>query len=279
MLEKLVTVLVPTRNRPRTLKVTLSSIRDCVGARTRTIIGDNGNAEVTGKLLRENNDFGLDIVHLKNPSGYTYDKNLSLLLAAPKTDWLCVLHDDDFFVGRFQVPITNVLSLESVDFVFSDHWVASDLGIIDENLSYESSVHYGRDKLTEGRVSDLEACVISQSVCLDGYFVRTPVVQAIAVDLSLAPLADSRLMLDIAHKTNGRGWYIRDRLFAYRLSEVSGTARGIDQILLYKILKETRPISDRSKWLLRRRRRRQLWYAMRYSVKRLRILDLLRAIS
>ncbi len=220
-----ITILIPTRNRPALLAVALASVRDALGVGTRVVIGDNGDAETTRGLLTAHAGFGLTITHRANPPSYT--ANLQNLLDACMTPWFGLLHDDDFFTGPVADIIAPLLGQPDLDFIFSDHWVAQNDGRLDEAVTAQTTAQYGRDRLASGPVADLALLCVRQTVCLDGFFARTEPARQHRLDPSLPGFAQNRWMPE--YLAGCRGHYLADRLFAYRLSAGSWTARGLDR--------------------------------------------------
>jgi hypothetical protein len=257
------TILIPTRNRPELLAVALGSVRDSLGAGARVLIGENGDAETTRRLLAAHASFGLSVTHLVNPPGYT--ANLQSLLDTCPTPWFGLLHDDDFFTGPVAEKIVPLLARADVDFIFSDHWIAQNDGRLDEVVTEQTAVQYGRDRLKSGPVEDLALLCLRQAVCLDGFFSRTAPARACRLDPSLPGFAQNRWMPE--YLANCRGHYLSDRLFAYRLTAGSWTSHGLDREEMLAALAGTRLPPGPARDLLKVRVRQMRWSAFKGAVR------------
>lgn len=214
------TVLVPTRNRPDYLRCCLESILDAFGPGQFVVVGDNGDHEVTEPVIAELPD--LRITHIKNPPGGTYIKNIQSLIDHCQSEWLSILHDDDYFSPGASQVIEPFIADPAVDFIFADHWVCDHDGIIDEHGSEENSRHYGRDTLLEGPQSDLGLLAVNRSICLDGFYVRTSLARSFRLDVSSPIYSDSRWLIEVCDHAR-LGVYLPQRLHTYRASLVSLT--------------------------------------------------------
>jgi glycosyltransferase involved in cell wall biosynthesis len=264
MIESL-TILIPTRNRPALLAVALASIRNSLGAGTRVLLGDNGDAEATRGMLAAYAGFDLAVTHFANPPGSRYTDNLQALVDACATPWFGLLHDDDFFTGPVADKISPLLTRPDVDFIFSDHWVAQNDGRVDEAVTAQTAAKYGRDRLASGPVADLSLLCVRQTVCLDGFFTRTEPARQHRLDRSLPGFAQNRWMPE--YLAGCRGYYLADHLFAYRISAGSWTAGGLDRDEMLAALRGTRLPPGPARDFLRKKMRRARWAAIKGAVK------------
>jgi glycosyltransferase involved in cell wall biosynthesis len=273
------TILIPTRNRPEFLDCAITSVVKSFGPETKVIIGDNGDFPTTKDLLENNKMYGLNILHLNNPAGSTYLYNLQRLINTCSTEWLSILHDDDFFMEECASIILPILNETSVDFIFSDHWVASHEGELLEQATKDNSIHYKRALLPPGKIENLAICAIEQRICLDGFFVRTALAKAVPFDLEGSMFGDSRWLIEICARAD-MGLYSNHRIFAYRLNENSTTAGGLNQNELLQALKQARLALKNSseKKALNNRIYKQAKSALKYSVKNLKIAAMHKAV-
>jgi glycosyltransferase involved in cell wall biosynthesis len=221
----MITICIPTRNRPQYL---LKAIESVIGGfpdvGVNVIIGDNGDAVATARLLAESGLPVGRIQHLVNPSGSSYVENLRRLVSAADQQWLSILHDDDFFIEEVGRAVYPILSKKEVDFVFSDHFVADAYGSLLLEQSEKNSELYGRTDLPEGPVFDIADAFVGQKVCLDGFFVRTRVAKAAPIFSQYQVFADTLWMAEMLARSN-LCWFVKSRLFAYRVGHSSLTSR------------------------------------------------------
>jgi hypothetical protein len=116
------------------------------------------------------------------------------------------------------------LSEIQADFVFSDHFVADEAGNLLLERSEEFSELYGRASLAKGSVIDITDAFVGQKICLDGFFVRTQVAKATPISSKYQVFADNLWVAEILARSNSR-WFLKARLFAYRVGHSSLTSR------------------------------------------------------
>lgn len=214
------TILIPTRNRPDDLACTLSSILAEFGPGQKVLLGDNGDWDITSGVLGKFQD--LDIVHIKNPPGNTYLRNLRHMIHLCESEWLSVMHDDDFFNRGFKADIEHHFKDPKTDFIFADHWICLGDGTIDEELTERNTKQYGRDLLKPGIQQNPGALAAGLRIALDGFFVRTSLAKSIPFDLSSPIFADNRWLIEICDSSK-QTVYLDKRIFTYRVSDVSLT--------------------------------------------------------
>jgi glycosyltransferase involved in cell wall biosynthesis len=239
----MITICIPTRNRPQYLLKAIESVFHAFpDVDVDVIIGDNGDAVETARLLAESGLPSGKIQHLVNPPGSSYVENLRRLVAAADQQWLSILHDDDFFIEEPGRVIGPILSEEQADFVFSDHFVADEAGNLLLERSEEFSELYGRASFAEGPVIDIADAFVGQKICLDGFFVRTQVAKAAPVSSKYRVYADSLWVADMLAGSN-LCWFLKPRLFAYRVGHASLTSTLESTEEMYSMLSDlaTRP--------------------------------------
>jgi len=220
----MITICIPTRNRPQHLLKAIESVFHAFpDIDVDVIIGDNGDAVKTARLLAGSGLPSGRIRHLVNPPGSSYVDNLRRLVAAADQQWLSILHDDDFFIQEAGRAVHPILSSKQVDFVFSDHFVADASGDLLVEQSEKFSELYGRTDLPEGPVVDIADAFVGQKVCLDGFFVRTQVAKAAPVSSKYRVYADNLWVADMLAGSN-LCWFLKPRLFAYRVGHASLTS-------------------------------------------------------
>jgi glycosyltransferase involved in cell wall biosynthesis len=269
----MLTVLITTYNRPKDLREALRSVMSSFGANTPVVIGDNGDSGLTRALLREPEFADQPWRHIINPPGSNYLDNLKALIAECKTDWLTLLHDDDFFVGNVRSHVEMHLKDESLDFIFSDHYVANAHGVLLEMESESLSRHYRRAELADGFVSNLPLMVAEQRVGHDGFFVRTSVAWQAGINLGSRLYLDGLWLFRMALLARN-ALFIKKRLFAYRLSLQGATVDGLDQneMLHHLILMLGEVGNDREvEAVIKQRIERTSIVAMRWGIKRFRL--------
>jgi glycosyltransferase involved in cell wall biosynthesis len=262
------TILVPTRNRPDDLACCLRSIRTGFGPGQKVVIGDNGDHSVTEELLKAFTD--LFITHLKNPPGNTYVGNLLVLLTSASTDWLAIMHDDDFFNGEVLPILQPVLADPETDFIFSDHWFSDSKGNIDPQKTEEMYHYYGRNTLKPGVQKNPGYLAAKQKIALDGFYIRRDLATKIPMDPSQPIATDMKWLIETCSESR-KTVYLAERLFTYRMSLLSLTSttdhlKGAHDFWI--TMCNTRSKDPATMWTIHKLRFKSLLRVLRVLVKR-----------
>jgi glycosyltransferase involved in cell wall biosynthesis len=262
----LLSVLIPTYNRPEYLQQALSSLV-YLGKDLEVIIGNNGDSGPVNAAIAKSN-IDKPISHLRNPAGSTYPDNLKILISKASGKWLTILHDDDFFTQESELIPELLTELDKTDFLFSDHWLADSKGIFLPRQTDENSKRYGRSLLSRGHIKNLQLLAVKQAICLDCFFVKTDIAKKCEINTSLQCFADVLLLAQITSLTKS-AWYLPNRLFSYRVNNKGLTSQGLLQDELLRVLLLTRRIftEKSAQAALVERIRRQAYVALKYSVK------------
>jgi glycosyltransferase involved in cell wall biosynthesis len=220
----LVSVLIPTYNRPEFLRHALRSALEQTYTNTEILIQDNAS------------DFDIEalVADFEDPriSFRRNDKNLGMALnwralaLRAKGKYVAFLNDDDewdkdylaFLVEKLERAPDSVLA-------FCDHWVTDAAGGIDPARTAANSRRWLRDRIAEGEhkpfghIALVYRSVWTASATLFRRDVidwdAIPAEAGVGVDLYLAYLAA---------RTGGGAWYCNKRLARYRLHKGSTTA-------------------------------------------------------
>lgn len=279
-MKDVLTICIPTRNRPDYLAHAIMSVVEKFGENTPIIIGDNGDDHdqtktILASFTRPTSE--LNITHLCNSKGGSYVENLQGLVDSVSTPWLSILHDDDFFTQPPPHNLASLLTCGQISFVFSDHWVARADGSIDLEKSTVNSTLYGRAAMETGNVWDLCNKVINQTTCLDGFFIETKIAKSIRFDSSYKVFGDVKWIIEVADFANGRGYYLGEKLFAYRLSPDSITSKTLDHIELFRSLKSIKLKNKLNQKALFYRMAKQWKFAAKQALKKRRLREFVTA--
>jgi glycosyltransferase involved in cell wall biosynthesis len=263
----LISVLIPTFNRPEQLRVALESALH-LGDDLEIIIGNNGEANSVVDVVASNPRL-ISLKLIQNPPGSSYPFNLNVLISKATGQWITILHDDDFFTEEAIIMPEVLRNNTDVDFIFSDHWVADQAGTILKSETDANTENYGRTKLAPGKIVGWQVHAAAQAVCMDCFFVRTELAKQCFVDTSLSYFADTFLLAQFA-ALGPKAIYMSERLFAYRLSTSGLTTAGIPQDELLSVLLRTLSFTTDAEALaaLKRRIKWQASTSLKYSLKR-----------
>ena len=148
--EPLVSVVMPTYNRPTSFQVALESVVGQTYRNLEVIVADDGTDTRTGELVRALGD--PRVTYLRNPTDIDALENSRLGFGAATGELVAGCHDDDFwhpeFLARLVPPLVED---EQLVMSFCDLWVVDAAGAVDHAATEESSAEFGRATLKPGK--------------------------------------------------------------------------------------------------------------------------------
>jgi glycosyltransferase involved in cell wall biosynthesis len=104
-----ISILIPTYNRPNQLKKNLLSLRNQSLKNFRVIISDNSENDISNNIVKEFKD--LNITYIKNYKNLGSKKNFLNLLSKVKTNFYCYLLDDDYFCDKnYLLEVSKIIN-------------------------------------------------------------------------------------------------------------------------------------------------------------------------
>lgn len=115
----LVSILIPTYNRPKDIEKAISSCLAQVYENIEIIITDNSNNNETKEVLRKFNSGKLK--YYKNATNLGPILNWKKALELSIGEWLVILPDDDYFINSFYISdCINIINENKIDFIITD---------------------------------------------------------------------------------------------------------------------------------------------------------------
>jgi glycosyltransferase involved in cell wall biosynthesis len=149
--EVLVSICVPTCNRPDLLEV---SLRACLAQTYRNIevlIGDDSNNDATQDLIRERYAHDSRVRYMRNTPRFGQALNIANLFNEASGDKIVLMHDDDLIETD---AVESLLSLwtqhPELEIAFGDQYVIDMDGKIDHEASRAGNIAFCRTKEAEG---------------------------------------------------------------------------------------------------------------------------------
>lgn len=223
--EPLVSVVVPTRNRPHYLREALASALAQTYRNTEILVRDNASAEETRRVVEGFSDPRIKYQRHAVNVGPTRNVIEACRLAAGT--YVASLHDDDLWEPDFLEKLVPPLE-EHADAViaFSDHHIIDGAGRLNSEMTVKNTKQWKRDILQSGLHKPLHRiAVVNKSIPLS----MAAVLRKDAVDWDAVPdlpsCYDFWLMYLISREGRA-GYYIPERLTRYRVHDGSETALG-----------------------------------------------------
>jgi glycosyltransferase involved in cell wall biosynthesis len=219
----LVSVVIPTYNRPHYLRQALASVLAQTFADIEVIVQDNASSTDPGRIIAEFGDPRV-ILH-RNRENVGLFRNIILGCSKARGRYIATLHDDDTWKPGFLAALVPKLEAdESLVLAFCDHEVIDSAGRVDEALSEDASHRWGRDQLREGIHCPFdEIALVHRAVCSASAAVfRSEILDWSAIPTAVGLGID--LYVSYLAARTGRGCYfLRDRLAQYRVHAASTT--------------------------------------------------------
>ena len=211
--EPLVSVIVPTYDRPEWLRVTLDSVVGQTYRNIEIIVADDGPNPATAEVVKSYND--PRIRYERHDGGIDMLQNSALAYSKATGTLVAGVHDDDVWHPQFlEKCVAPFIESPDLDLVFCDVWVIDNAGDVLTEESDQGSERYGRASLQPGR----------HQPWLDLAFEGTP-----------------PMIIGIVARNGVADWlnfpteatYTFDRWYAYVLARRGGAAWYVDERLVY----------------------------------------------
>lgn len=169
----LVTVAIPTFNRPDQLREAVRSALDQDYEHLEVLVGDNGNAAPVRAWCES-------VAKRDGRLRYqSYGRNLGMagnwnaLADSARGDFFVLLADDDRLCPEFVGTLLAAIRRHNADVAFSNHHVISADGTRLDDQANRFTDQYFRRSLPAGLVEDPEACIWRNSISIAASLIRT----------------------------------------------------------------------------------------------------------
>ncbi len=218
----LVSVIIPTYNRPEFLQVAIASVLQQTYQNFEIIVSDDCSAENPQALVESWQD--PRIRFRRNPQNLGIGLNATYAFQAAKGKYVASLNDDDWWQPDFLEKL--VLPLEAdpeLVLAFCDHYSADATGAIDVAATEAQTKRWKRDRLPAGIYPSFwKIGLVDQSV----YIASAAVLRRDAINwdkLFEAGVFWDYYIVYLACKSGGGAYYCPERLALYRVHAQSET--------------------------------------------------------
>jgi glycosyltransferase involved in cell wall biosynthesis len=286
----LVSVAMPTFNRPEYLKRALEGVVTQTYTNLEILVGDNGNSSLTREIVESFNDPRITYIGREQNLGMAL--NVLSLFKQGSGDYFCVLADDDFwgedFIGKL---VTALEQHPKVGMAFSDYFVVDGQSEVQPEATEAATHEWGRDQLAPGlHVPAFDVGLVKRNISLVASLFRRKSVNLEHFLLETANTYDLWLFY-LALENGGGAYFEKERLMYCRVhtgqdSVNSHVALDLNASLCYDRFLEDPRLKDlhpifREQVMVRRTRagtqmlhlgrareaRQQLWKALRRGFK------------
>ncbi len=221
-----VSVIVTVYKRLDFLREALESVITQTNRPREIIVADDSSTDAARSIC-EPFATKSQIQYRANPSTLGIAASVRCAIAAANGEFISVLNDDDVWENNFLSELVPPLQQDRRRVLaFSDHWIISEDGSIDPEETDHNTSRYGRVRLPEGDVADVENILLVQRsvpMAMASLFRKD------AIDLSLITDEVSNwydLWIGcMLAASGGKFYYVPTRLTRYRVHSRSETAR------------------------------------------------------
>jgi glycosyltransferase involved in cell wall biosynthesis len=219
----LVSVLIPTHNRPGWLAGSLRSVLDGEFKDFELIVSNNGDPEHTRRLAEEIEDPRIRWVE-HDPTSSALEHMASLFCRATGR-YVAVLHDDDWWDSTFLAKLVPPLEeRDDAVLAFCDlHHVDTD-DVLHPRTAEQLSVRFGRADRAEGYHQPFFDVAARQSAPWTGSVIRREVLRFDEVPTEMVTVDDVWIVYALA-RTGGAAYFRKERLL-YRRAHAGSTTSG-----------------------------------------------------
>lgn len=221
----LVTVVMPTLNRPRYLE---EALRSAIGQSYRNIeilVRDNASEPETGEIVRSFQDNRIH--YLRHPEDIGMTPNVLGAFREAKGQYVTTLHDDDLWEPDFLEKMVAVLEANpEVVLAFSDHYIVNQTGTTELGATEKNTAYFHRATLAPGIHKPFkELGLVHFSVPM----AMASVLRRDSIDWydfpNLASAYDLWLVYLVC-RNGGACYYLPERLTSYRVHSASESTLG-----------------------------------------------------
>lgn len=221
----LVTVVVPTLNRPGYLEEALRSAVEQSHRNLEILVRDNASDPATGEVVRSFKD---DRIHyLRHQKNIGMTANAVGAFREAKGKYVTNLHDDDRWGPEFLQKMVTVLEANpQAVLAFSDHHVMNKEGEIDKQAADKATTYFGRASLTPGIHKPFKKLAL---IHLSVPMVMATLLRRESIDWDDFPNLISSYdfwLMYLACRDGGACYYLPERLTFYRVHTGSESALG-----------------------------------------------------
>jgi glycosyltransferase involved in cell wall biosynthesis len=233
----LVTIAVPTYNRPDKLREAVASALDQSYRNVEVLIGDNGASETVRAWSQRMAERDSRLRYQSYPTNLGMAGNWNALADRAQGELFLLLADDDRLLQGFVETLVTAFQRHDGVLAFSNHYLIDGDGRRLEEESRHLTRQYHRDILAAGRTPDPEACVWSGSISVAASLMRTHDVRRLRFKEDLNT-PEIELFVRLAQE-GGSFVFVPEYLSEYRVHPGSATAAGLWSERLAEYLLET----------------------------------------
>lgn len=232
----ILSVLIPSYNRPKEAIEALKSCLDFVAGEIEILIGDDSevNQEDLFKSVKLPSNYSLRYYH-RSPA-LKQNRNVADLISTAKGKYSLILHDDDYLLsGALENLITQAESSSNTNFIYYGKQILineTNEPILDNNLNQD----YYRTIENSGLQRDSVMMALLQQVPSNSFLFPTEIGKKVGYRNyeEVGDACDFDFIIRLVIIGNCKLFFIYDEISAYRLSDTSVSKSKSYNSIIYK---------------------------------------------
>ncbi len=220
----LVSIIIPTFDRPRYLREAIDAALKQTYENVEVLVFDNGRLEETLAVGEEAARRDSRVRYRRNERNLGMSGNFNALGAAARGEYLVAIGDDDRLLPDFLGRLVGAMRPD-VRVAFSNHYLIDSEGRRREEESVAYNRQYGRDRLPAGDLQNPEAAAWRQSIPMSASLLRTADMQRLRFREDLNT-PDAEFFIRLAAE-GARFVFLPDYLMEYRVHLGAETVSGL----------------------------------------------------
>lgn len=230
-----ISVILTVYNRTEFLHQSIESIINQTYTNFELIIADDSNLFEIAEICKSFDNS--KIIYEGNKENLGVFENLKNAISISHGDYISILNDDDYRDSMFLEKLVKILeSNNTIDIIFSEHWLVDKKGKILESLTEETCSKHGRKNLNDGIVEDVKNLVIEYNgiPLAMSSIVKKKSLELNKINIEVSGSYDLWISYLLANQ-NAIAWFVSERLSYYRVHEKMETQRKAFDKNIHKI--------------------------------------------
>lgn len=213
-----VTVCIPTYNRSDYLQYAVGSVLAQTFSDFELIICDDGSRDDTPEIAKNWQELDSRVRYVRHEKNIGRSRNMRSGFDAATGEYFIKFDDDDALTPEFLAQTVRILDAhKEVDFVCSDHWIINAKSERDEVATDANSEKWGKNRLAEGLIADLEReTFLHQSLQVGSTLFRRSCLTAVDYMRAEADGCEDYDLLVRLALAGYQGYFLPQRLMEYR---------------------------------------------------------------
>ena len=220
----LVSIIIPTLDRPRYLREAIGSALGQTYENIEVLVFDNGTLDETVSVAEDAAQKDSRVRFRRNDRNLGMSANFNALSAAARGEFLVAIGDDDRLLPDFVSRLVTVTKPD-VRVAFSNHYLIDSKGRRLPNESIAYNRRYGRDTLPAGLLENAEAAAWRQSIAMSAALLRTADMQRLRFREDLNT-PDTEFFIRLARE-GASFLFLPEYLMEYRIHLGAETVAGL----------------------------------------------------